>query len=444
MSGCSADFYIRTRVANEGFYSERACCDLKNLHLHCFTTYVGIMWLTDFLCIFSFSLILLLLLHHHPTLTQPVTGNISSNNTSNAQKSKRSLMGALAMADPPSLAGAGDPGVPSIDWRFSLGNPANTSHMNFTPQTPKGSYKRDNKAPWRPQVTVIGDNLAVNLSWPSRNDPQFQLSHYRIQFRHREPHERRWARPFIVLQTRLSGSRRTAGSQSARATSLDMSTTLFSSVGLCASVLRKEWALSASSYHMYTCGHPTVTGNCSLLVAKPYMYVTNKQPGGLEAGKVYQFQVVAVYLDAETSEEKSRWSSTVSFDYISPEPPLFRVARRLPDGIVHIKWSRPWRNEDFKITRFIILFRKEKRLPGGETAFHGFQHITVRGNLGVGRGKKLLRVQCVVGLSTARIHPYTGFTALRVNGKVILSARKLTCLRQAYKSVIEFAFANAD
>ncbi|VUZ56944.1 unnamed protein product [Hymenolepis diminuta] len=118
-----------------------------------------------------------------------------------------------------------------------------------------------------------------------------------------------------------------------------------------------------------------------LFVAKPYMYVTNKQPGGLEAGKVYQFQVVAVYLDAETSEEKSRWSSTVSFDYISPEPPLFRVARRLPDGIVHIKWSRPWRNDDFKITRFIILFRKEKRLPGGETAFHGFQHITVRGNL---------------------------------------------------------------
>lgn len=62
-----------------------------------------------------------------------------------AQKSKRSLMGALAMADPPSLAGAGDPGVPSIDWRFSLGNPANTSHVNFTPQAPKGGYKRDNK-----------------------------------------------------------------------------------------------------------------------------------------------------------------------------------------------------------------------------------------------------------------------------------------------------------
>lgn len=59
------------------------------------------------------------------------------------------------------------------------------------------------------------------------------------------------------------------------------------------------------------------------------MYVTNKQPGGLEAGKVYQFQVVAVFVDAEAPEEKSRWSATTSFDYISPEPPLVRVARRL-------------------------------------------------------------------------------------------------------------------
>ena len=66
-----------------------------------------------------------------------------------------------------------------------------------------------------------------------------------------------------------------------------------------------------------------------LQVPEPYMYVTNKQPGGLEAGKVYQFQVFAVPIDAETPEEKSRWSSTISFDYISPEPPLFRVAQRL-------------------------------------------------------------------------------------------------------------------
>lgn len=74
------------------------------------------------------------------------------------------------------------------------------------------------------------------------------------------------------------------------------------------------------------------------------MYVTNKQPGGLEAGKVYQFQVVAVYVDAEASEEKSRWSPSISFDYISPEPPLFRVARRLVSGpsfIAHSS-SRSW------------------------------------------------------------------------------------------------------
>nr|CDS26480.1 cell adhesion molecule:down regulated by [Hymenolepis microstoma] len=279
------------------------------------------MWLTNFLWILLFPLMLLLLFHPHPTLAQPVTGNIISNSTV-AKKSKRFPVETRAMADSPSLVEVGDPGVPSIDWRFSLGNPANTSHVDFNPQIPKGGFKRNNKASWRPQVTVIGDNLAVNLSWPSQKDSESQLSHYRIQFRHREPHELKWARPFVVVQTRLSGR-----------------------------------------------------------VAEPYIYVTNKQPGGLEAGKVYQFQVVAVYLDAETSEEKSRWSSTLSFDYISPEPPLFRVARRLPDGTVHIKWSRPWRNEDFKITRFIILFRKEKRLPGGETAFHGFQHITVPGNL---------------------------------------------------------------
>ena len=62
---------------------------------------------------------------------------------------------------------------------------------------------------------------------------------------------------------------------------------------------------------------------------EPYIYVTNEQPSGLEAGKVYQFQVFAVPVDAESPEEKSRWSPTISFDYISPEPPLVRVARRL-------------------------------------------------------------------------------------------------------------------
>ncbi|KAL5110264.1 LIM/homeobox protein Lhx1 [Taenia crassiceps] len=116
----------------------------------------------------------------------------------------------------------------------------------------------NDSASWRPEVRIIGDNLAVNLSWPSRDSQQRQLSHYRIQFRYREPHERRWDRNFVVVQTRLSGR---------------------------------------------------------------------------------------------------------------------------PDGAVHIKWSRPWRQNDFKITRFIILFRKEKRLPGGETAFHGFQHITALGSL---------------------------------------------------------------
>ena len=54
-----------------------------------------------------------------------------------------------------------------------------------------------------------------------------------------------------------------------------------------------------------------------------------------------------------------------------------------PDGTVHIKWERPWRHSDFKITRFIILFRREKRLPGGETAFYGFKHITAPGHLEV-------------------------------------------------------------
>ncbi|KAM7538065.1 hypothetical protein Aperf_G00000068081 [Anoplocephala perfoliata] len=330
--------------------SETTCYNLSSIN-----TPMGIMWLANRLCILLSPLVLALI--HHPTLAQPANRSAS---ISDAQKSKRSLLEAFALANSPSLSSAvaGNPLASQIDWRFSLGN-QNKSQVDFALQTPKPD-KRDNfrdKASWRPEVTVIGDNLAVNISWPSRNNLQYQLSHYRIQFRYRDPHERRWVRPFVVVQTQLSGS-----------------------------------------------------------VPEPYMYVTNKQPGGLEAGKVYQFQVVAVYVDAKASEEKSRWSSTVSFDYISPEPPLFRVARRLvgkqlstwnsrgvapasflgysfflnlvyrdevfkPDGTVHIKWSRPWRHSDFKITRFIILFRKEKRLPGGETAFHGFQHITAPGNL---------------------------------------------------------------
>ncbi|VDM16179.1 unnamed protein product [Hydatigera taeniaeformis] len=226
---------------------------------------------------------------------------------------------------PPPSFGLGDsspPGGASINWRLSFGN-VNSSHVSIAPPAPRPSKQHfRNRASWRPEVRIIGDNLAVNLSWPSRNSQQRQISHYRIQFRYRDPHERHWDRPIVVVQTRLSGR-----------------------------------------------------------VREPYMYVTNKQPGGLEAGKVYQFQVVAVFVNAETPEEKSRWSATTSFDYISPEPPLVRVARRLPDGAVHIKWSRPWRQNDFRITRFIILFRKEKRLPGGETAFHGFHHITALGTL---------------------------------------------------------------
>ncbi|CDS42836.1 cell adhesion molecule:down regulated by [Echinococcus multilocularis] len=265
------------------------------------------MWLVNCLCITSFIFALLF----YPVLSQIAT------NDSDAQKSKRSPLAPFGLGNSPA---PGD--TSSINWRLSLGN-INTTHVDFAP-TASRSVKQHfrNKASWRPEVRIIGDNLAVNLSWPSRNSQQRQLSHYRIQFRYREPHERRWDQPFVVVQTRLSGRAR-----------------------------------------------------------EPYMYVTNKQPGGLEAGKVYQFQVVAVYVDAQAAEEKSRWSATISFDYISPEPPLVRVARRLPDGAVHIKWSRPWRQSDFKITRFIILFRKEKRLPGGETTFHGFQHITALGNL---------------------------------------------------------------
>ncbi|VDK37380.1 unnamed protein product [Taenia asiatica] len=265
------------------------------------------MRLASCLCIISFVFTLLF----HPVLSQIVT------NDSDAQKSKRSPPSSFGLGDLPAPGGAS-----SINWRLSLGN-INSTHVNFAPPAPRPPKRHfRNKASWRPEVRIIGDNLAVNLSWPSRNSQQRQLSHYRIQFRCREPHERRWDRTFVVVPTRLSGR-----------------------------------------------------------VREPYMYVTNKQPGGLEAGKVYQFQVVAVFIDAETPEEKSRWSATTSFDYISPEPPLVRVARRLPDGAVHIKWSRPWRQSDFKITRFIILFRKEKRLPGGETAFHGFQHITALGSL---------------------------------------------------------------
>ncbi|VDD80522.1 unnamed protein product [Mesocestoides corti] len=116
-------------------------------------------------------------------------------------------------------------------------------------------------------------------------------------------------------------------------------------------------------------------------VLQPYLYVTNKQPGGLEAGKVYQFQVVAVLPDANAPEEKSRWSAITSFEYIYADSPLVRVARRLPDGTVLINWSRSWGQNAFRITRFIILFRKEKRLPNGETVFHGFRHVTAPGNL---------------------------------------------------------------
>ncbi|EUB61962.1 hypothetical protein EGR_03235 [Echinococcus granulosus] len=418
------------------------------------------MWLVNCLCITSFIFALLF----YPVLSQIAT------NDSDAQKSKRSPLAPFGLGDSPA---PGD--TSSINWRLSLGN-INTTHVDFAPTASrsvkqhfrnKGIYVRvaseaalpiihalnavsllNTSSSWRPEVRIIGDNLAVNLSWPSRNSQQRQLSHYRIQFRYREPHERRWDRPFVVVQTRLSG-RRLLPLRSFKAVPgciakcgwemFDILSTASTDSGDKAGIscLRVALLLPASCAaehsrtraHQYCCHsyadaptaashHATQTGRrerargrtCEYtsaataaaasalarvvashlchgrvfnLVREPYMYVTNKQPGGLEAGKVYQFQVVAVFVDAQAPEEKSRWSAAISFDYISPEPPLVRVARRLPDGAVHIKWSRPWRQSDFKITRFIILFRKEKRLPGGETAFHGFRHITALGNLEV-------------------------------------------------------------
>uniref|UniRef100_A0A5K3EPM2 Fibronectin type-III domain-containing protein n=1 Tax=Mesocestoides corti TaxID=53468 RepID=A0A5K3EPM2_MESCO len=243
-----------------------------------------------------------------PTLSQVTT------NKSHTQMAKRSLSSFVGESS--SMRGS------TINWRFSLGH-TNAAHTGLGPSTPKPTRQNSgNRTSWRPKVTIIGDNLAVNLSWPSRSSRQRPLSHYRIQFRYRDPHRRHWVRTPVVVQTRLAGN-----------------------------------------------------------VLQPYLYVTNKQPGGLEAGKVYQFQVVAVLPDANAPEEKSRWSAITSFEYIYADSPLVRVARRLPDGTVLINWSRSWGQNAFRITRFIILFRKEKRLPNGETVFHGFRHVTAPGNL---------------------------------------------------------------
>lgn len=58
---------------------------------------------------------------------------------------------------------------------------------------------------WRPQVAVIGDNLAVNITWRSQNSIQKPISHYRVQFRQRMTRSQRWSKPYVMAVEIVDG-----------------------------------------------------------------------------------------------------------------------------------------------------------------------------------------------------------------------------------------------
>ncbi|KAL7064201.1 hypothetical protein AAHC03_05384 [Spirometra sp. Aus1] len=249
---------------------------------------------------------LTLILLYYMSSAQPVCSTTSElDSISDSSKSKRSYE---------SASDADRVGNQAVDWPFSPGL-GNTSLSLSTPHP----YHADRieKANWRPKVIVIGDNLAVNLTWRSRHSLLRPVKTYHVEYRRRPARSSRWSKPFSITYDPVD--------------------------------------------------KPLV---------KTFCYITNKH---LEAGMVYQFRVRTEFQNGD--EERSAWSAKTSFSYISKVPPLLSVATRLPDGAIYVKWVLYKMRVGFPIDHFILLFRKVNRLPNGETGYSGFQYVIVPGHL---------------------------------------------------------------
>nr|VZI15409.1 unnamed protein product [Spirometra erinaceieuropaei] len=206
---------------------------------------------------------LTLILLYYMSSAQPVCSTTSElDSISDSSKSKRSYE---------SASDADRVGNQAVDWPFSPGL-GNTSLSLSTPHP----YHADRieKANWRPKVIVIGDNLAVNLTWRSRHSLLRPVKTYHVEYRRRPARSSRWSKPFSITYDPVD--------------------------------------------------KPLV---------KTFCYITNKH---LEAGMVYQFRVRTEFQNGD--EERSAWSAKTSFSYISKVPPLLSVATRLPDGAIYVKW----------------------------------------------------------------------------------------------------------